>query len=85
MNKSGTSTHKAIDPVCGMTVDPDKTKRVAVIEGVRYYFCAEACRKAFETNPQKYLMTKPAKRKGIWGRYLDRLNKTTQGKSMQCH
>jgi len=73
------------DPVCGMEVNPNGTDKVTNFQGLSYYFCAEACRKSFEANPEKYLKGKSDKRKGIWGRYLDRLNKTTGGKSQHCH
>ena len=80
-----TSTTKVLDPVCGMQVDPCETDLVAVDKGQNYYFCAKSCREAFEMNPQKYLASAPTKRKGWWGRYLDRLEKATGGKAPQCH
>jgi len=64
---------KAKDPVCGMTVDPDATDLVYVHGGRKYYFCAKGCQTAFEKNPRKYL-----KRKGFFGRFLDRLSKSNQ-------
>jgi len=55
----GTTTgSKAIDPVCGMTVDP-ATALSAEHDGTRYYFCCEACRTKFITDPEKYLNAKP--------------------------
>jgi YHS domain-containing protein len=66
---------KAIDPVCGMEVRPGKTELVSVYKGYSYWFCAEACRKAFEADPDKYLKPTPAKKKGRFGRYLDRMSK----------
>ena len=74
-----------IDPVCGMSVNPETTQIIATIEGQNYYFCAEGCRKAFEENPQKYMESKCAKPKGWWGRYMARLQKATGGKPMKCH
>jgi hypothetical protein len=50
-----------------------------------YYFCAEACREAFISDTDKYLEAEAPKKKGIWGRYLDRLNKSTGGKPQCCH
>jgi len=44
----------------------------------------ESCRKAFEANPDNYLEAKPKKRKGWWGRYLERLNKATGGTPPKC-
>jgi len=79
------SSRSIIDPICGMEVDPNLSDLVSTHKGQLYYFCAEGCRQAFEKNPQKYLKGNSPKRKGWWGRYLDRLNKTTEGKSMKCH
>ena len=69
---------KTIDPVCGMEVEPGRTKLVALYKGKSYWFCAEGCRKAFETDPGKYLETKPAKKRGWFGRYLDRISKISE-------
>jgi Cu+-exporting ATPase len=45
----------AIDPVCGMTVDPHTAKHRADYRGHTYYFCAAGCRTKFVADPQKYL------------------------------
>jgi Cu+-exporting ATPase len=45
----------AIDPVCGMTVDPHATPHRHSYHGHTYYFCAAGCRAKFATDPQKYL------------------------------
>jgi len=45
----------AKDPVCGMDVDPSTAKHSTVYDGQTYYFCAPGCKKAFESEPQKYL------------------------------
>ncbi len=92
MKSLATTTEALIDPVCGMEVDPGKTDMVATHQGCSYYFCAEACRKAFEANPKKYVEPRPAKLKepkGWWGRYLERMAKSNRelfGDSRpQCH
>jgi YHS domain-containing protein len=85
MSHQAATTGRAIDPVCGMEVVLGSTDIITTIDERRYYFCAEGCRKAFEQNPKKFLEPKPAKRKGPWGRYLDRLQKCTGGKGMKCH
>ena len=55
----GTMTgSKAIDPVCGMSVDP-ATALSAEHDGTRYYFCCEGCRTKFTGDPGKYLNAKP--------------------------
>ena len=69
---------KAIDPVCGMDVDPRKTKLVSHFKGRSYWFCAEGCRKAFESNPDKYLKEEPTKKKGRISRFLQRMAKTNE-------
>ena len=45
----------AIDPVCGMTVDPAKTPHHAEYKGVAYHFCGASCRTKFTATPLKYL------------------------------
>ncbi|MGM8936918.1 heavy metal translocating P-type ATPase [Pseudomonas neustonica] len=43
------------DPVCGMTVDPDKTAHHAEHAGKTWYFCSAGCRAKFIASPQDYL------------------------------
>ena len=52
----------AIDPVCGMSVDPHTTTLRAEHGGRTYYFCSAGCRAKFIANPAKYL--DPAQLKG---------------------
>jgi YHS domain-containing protein len=85
MEKSTSPKQILIDPVCFMKVAPDKKDFMFTYQMKTYYFCAESCRKAFEANPDKYLESKSSKRKGWWGRYLERLNKVTGGRAPQCH
>jgi YHS domain-containing protein len=84
MGQSTTSNQILIDPVCLMKVAPAKKNLMFIHQMRTYYFCAESCRKAFEANPEKYLESKSPKRKGWWGRYLERLNKATGGKPPRC-
>ncbi|MFQ5683314.1 MAG: YHS domain-containing protein [Candidatus Binatia bacterium] len=42
------------DPVCGMDVDEKKAVAVFNYKDRTYYFCAEACKRAFEKDPEKY-------------------------------
>ena len=83
--KQAEFVQSAIDPVCGMTVNPETTKIKTTIEGEYYYFRAEGCRKAFVENPKKFLELECDKPTGRWGRYLARLKKATDGKPMKCH
>jgi Cu+-exporting ATPase len=84
MNQTATAVKNAIDPVCGMSVDPAKTNITYTFNEQTFHFCAEGCRQTFEICPRKYLEPKPVK-KGLWGRYMDRLQKATGGKPMKCH
>ena len=45
----------ALDPVCGMTVDPHNAKHQASHHGHPYYFCSAGCKTKFTANPAKYL------------------------------
>jgi Cu+-exporting ATPase len=45
----------AIDPVCGMTVDPAATPHHARHDGEEYHFCSAGCRTKFVGDPQRYL------------------------------
>lgn len=85
MKKSATSNPIFIDPVCYMKVSSGNKNLMLTYKMRSYYFCAEACLKAFEATPEKYLDSKPRNRKGWWGRYLDRLKKSTDGKAQKCH
>lgn len=42
---------EAVDPVCGMTVDPDAAAGSHEHEGTTYYFCSEHCLHKFEQDP----------------------------------
>ncbi|MFA7439695.1 MAG: heavy metal translocating P-type ATPase [Sphingomonadaceae bacterium] len=46
---------RATDPVCGMTVDPQKTEHHAIHHGHEYHFCSAGCREKFIADPEKYL------------------------------
>ncbi|TPW05734.1 MAG: Cu2+-exporting ATPase [bacterium] len=50
---------KAVDPVCGMTVDPATAAHRAAHEGRDYFFCSAGCRTKFVAEPDRYLGDKP--------------------------
>ncbi|HUO04920.1 MAG TPA: heavy metal translocating P-type ATPase [Candidatus Binataceae bacterium] len=50
VNKSG-----ATDPVCGMNVDPAKTKWRFELNAKNYYFCCDGCMESFKADPARYL------------------------------
>ena len=47
-----------LDPVCGMTVNPETAKHRAEHGGKAFYFCSAGCREKFEKDPAKYLAPK---------------------------
>jgi Cu+-exporting ATPase len=44
------------DPVCGMTVSPEKAAAKADFAGRTFYFCSQGCAAKFRENPEKYLV-----------------------------
>jgi YHS domain-containing protein len=48
--------YMAIDPVCKMTVKEKEAVATSEYKGKKYYFCAMGCKKAFDSNPEKYLI-----------------------------
>ncbi|WP_456772661.1 heavy metal translocating P-type ATPase [Bradyrhizobium sp. USDA 4369] len=46
---------KAIDPVCGMSVDPATSKHRFDHQGHTFHFCSAGCRSKFSADPTKYL------------------------------
>ncbi len=58
MQHSSRSHHygvAAIDPVCGMEVDPAATPHRHAYQGNDYFFCSAGCRSKFAADPEKYL------------------------------
>ena len=83
--KASSNAKTIIDPVCQMKVTKDDDAPSYVFQSETYHFCADACRKAFVADPEKYLKPTQKRGKGFWGRYLDRINKATGGKPPCCH
>jgi Cu+-exporting ATPase len=48
-------TKKAVDPVCGMTVDPATSPHRFDHGGETYHFCSAGCRTKFSSAPERYL------------------------------
>jgi len=44
-----------IDPVCGMSVDPEHCAGSVEHEGQSYYFCSRHCVQKFQADPQRYV------------------------------
>jgi Cu+-exporting ATPase len=49
---------KAVDPVCGMFVDPGKARGRADYKDKTYFFCCPGCEAKFKAEPEKYLAPK---------------------------
>src|SRR3954471_2823966 len=45
----------ALDPVCGMTVEPASAAGKVDYKGKSYFFCSQHCVHAFKADPEKYL------------------------------
>ncbi|HXJ92684.1 MAG TPA: heavy metal translocating P-type ATPase [Terriglobia bacterium] len=57
--RSESQSHSsAVDPVCGMTVDPDHAAGQYEYGGRTYYFCGGGCLAKFQSDPQRYLQAK---------------------------
>lgn len=48
----------ALDPICGMTVAPEKAASCVDHKGTTYFFCSKHCAHAFSADPDKYLAPK---------------------------
>ena len=49
---------KALDPVCGMTVDPQTQSAKGLTtnyKGTDYYFCGRGCKLDFDEDPEQFL------------------------------
>lgn len=73
----------AIDPVCGRAVDTRQALITTTSGDDIQYFCSDDCRRRYTAPAQRAAAT-AQKKKGFWARYLERLNKTTGGKTPPC-
>jgi P-type Cu+ transporter len=47
-----------LDPVCGMTVDPEHARAAGLVtehDGTTYFFCGRGCLLEFGDDPERYL------------------------------
>ena len=44
-----------IDPVCGMSVEPDDAAAESEYQGQTYYFCCKDCKRMFDEDPTNYV------------------------------
>jgi Cu+-exporting ATPase len=49
----------SVDPVCGMTVNPEKCAGSHTHAGTEYFFCGKGCLAKFAASPESYLKPKP--------------------------
>lgn len=54
----------AVDPVCGMTVEPAEGAPSLIHGGQVYYFCCSGCRGQFERDPDRFLAASSAGHSG---------------------
>lgn len=54
-DQTGSGPQEEIDPVCGMTVDPQHAAGTADHDGRTYYFCNLGCRDRFAADPERFL------------------------------
>jgi YHS domain-containing protein/uncharacterized membrane protein YraQ (UPF0718 family) len=50
----------AIDPVCGMSVDPAHAEYRSFQKGNTYYFCSGGCKETFDKDPAKFIAREQA-------------------------
>ena len=50
---------EALDPVCGMTIDPATAAGSWDYNGTRYYFCHPSCKDRFQADPESFLRPRP--------------------------
>ena len=55
MNPVPTPMHSAVDPVCGMKVNPATARFTSQHGGKQYFFCCAGCLDKFRANPEKIL------------------------------
>jgi Cu+-exporting ATPase len=44
-----------VDPVCGMTVDPERAAGESTVGGRTFYFCSPGCKRRFDQDPDAFL------------------------------
>lgn len=57
MTQATATAQMVIDPVCGMSVDPDNSAGSFEHNGETYYFCSKHCQQKFQNEPNRYVAT----------------------------
>lgn len=67
MDSSTITAATALDPVCGMTVDPAHAAGSSAHNGQTYSFCSSSCKATFDKTPDKYTGKKTAEASSCCG------------------
>src|SRR5215471_12892936 len=59
MDLSKATSASAVDPVCGMRVDPETAKFSYQHDGRAYFFCCSGCLSKFQVDPERVLSVPP--------------------------
>ena len=51
---STVTTTKALDPVCGMEIEPQPESPRSAYGGETFFFCSDACKRKFDAEPDKF-------------------------------
>ncbi len=60
------------DPICGMEVDQNTAADRTEYQGQFYYFCSEACKRQFESEPELYIQHESTSAQSQSGQYGQR-------------
>ena len=76
----------AIDPVCGMTVDPARAAGEYEHAGASYYFCNPSCLTRFKADPASFLQptTAPAAQGGSFRAQVETLERNLLQSALQA-
>ena len=69
MNETVEAAHTVLDPVCGMTVDPEKTRHHYRYDDTDWHFCSAGCRAKFSAYPEIYSRGEKPEVKDAGGTY----------------
>jgi len=76
----------AKDPICGMDVPEEGASYMVHFEHQTFYFCSKRCKETYE---EQAGLKKTASKKGVIGRFLERVaqgtKKTYGNKKPKCH
>ena len=56
--QSSSVVNGKIDPICNMTVLPEKAAAKFDYNDTTYFFCSQHCKESFEKEPEKYVESK---------------------------